>query len=589
MKSLKILALLSLAPFLTLTTTCSTADLWKPSLSAPSFMSSYEQWKDPQNTFVHYIDEEDQARVIFIGSQAYDRDNNGRYPTASEGMGYGLLLAYANNDQILFDKFLRYIIVTANNHGCSLLEGESPICSAKDPFLMPWLVNESGEPFWYQTSPKDEARYTSGSASDADFQIAWAVYLASKAAEKGRWDNNTFHSITGVITYAELFHIMGKAIRLGDIDLDTLRYVPGNQWGAKGSKVLYSGYMTPQAFDALATIPPLDVSDICPEKPPIQPPFPSSLLLVYKNNLIKTVSVDYLAGSGPVEAKQNFILKPRTSSGYTVSGATTAIAVVEPDEAQDNTVFFQATLYDENGQPQYWVNYEFEYIPADNEQLSWKATDKGSSPEAKVCLVDNIAYVFLTQPDIHKVNFKWSEIKSNSLLTVQSFQETHNTGLFPNTIYDDDNYPETSFNRSFGHDAIRFPLWVAPYAYATPSHNNKVDVERSIIEALLSTRGVASFIRTSSLGNTMPYDGIDVFAKTALGGYSSAPPALNAPLALAAFLSENQTLYNTLVGSIGNYQITEHQPKFSDPEGDSSPYFNAAILLLTEAFFNNKL
>lgn len=554
---------------------------------SPVFTSTYAQWKDPSNNFVSYINQYDQARVIFIGSEAYSKDGDGQVPTVSEGMGYGLLLSYANNDQTLFDKFLRYVIATANNYGCGLFDAQNQTCLAASPFLMPWLVNELGEPFWYKPSETGEATFTSGSASDADFQIAWAVHLASEKVKGGVWQNSTFDTIEGTLTYGEIFEEMGKAIRLADVDLDALRYTPGNQWGDAGTQTLYPGYFTPQAFDALATLPPLDVSSNCPSTTTPQQPA-NSLKLVYKNNITKAVSIDYMGGAGTVTAGRNFIPKQGSTTGFTVTAVTTATAVAQNSNQYYNNLTFQATFYDANGQPLYKANYYFEYNTVDG-VLAWRVTDNGSSREAKVCLIDNVAHVFLTQPDIAKVNFDWSAVKTNSLLAIQTFQDTNDTGFFPNTIFYNGVYPNNSWNRSFAYDAIRFPLWSAPYAYTSAAQDQTSGLQRWMLWYLLSDHGVAPFVQPVGEGNTLPNEGIQVFTKTALGGYASAPPALNGPIALAAYLGNNATLYNQLIGPVTAYQITQNQPASTDPTGDSGPYFNAAMLLLTEVFFNNSL
>ena len=567
-----------LTSLLTIFVTCSAAE--------STFASTYQQWVARENNFVHYIDEYDQARVIFIGSEAYSSDGQGQVPTVSEGMGYGLLLAYANDDQVVFDKFLRYVIATANNYGCGLFDAQAETCLAASPFLMPWMVNERGMPFWYQ-APSSAATYTSGSASDADWQIAWAIYLAAEKVKTGAWQETSFNTIAGKMTYPTLFETMGKAIRLSDVDFETLIFTPGNQWGAAGSELMFPGYFTPQAFDALNTLPKIDVSDDCPQESPLQEP-PNSLLLVYKNNVTKAVSIDYMGGSGTVAVDQNFIPKPDNSTGYVVSAVTTASATSASQNPYYNNLTFQATFYGEAGQPIFSANYYFEFKD-ENGVLEWRVTDRGSSPEAKVCLVGNVAHVFLTEPNIEKINFDWNTVKTNSLLAIQTFQESHQTGLFPNTVYFSGEYPNNSWNRSFAYDAIRFPLWSAPYAYTTNMNDSTSALQRTINKAITGYQGVEPFIQLSPEGYSMPTNGIEVFTHQPLGDYSSAPPALNAPLVLLAKLEGNSKLYEQLIPSVTSYQITAKQPEYSDPIGDSGPYFNAILLLLSEAFLNNKL
>ena len=549
-----------------------------------AFQSTYEQWKDPSQNFVSYISESDQARVIFIGSEAYSQDNNGQIPTVSEGMGYGLLLSYANNDQTLFDQFLRYILATANNCGCGLFDAQQQTCLAASPFLMPWIVNELGQPFWYQSSPTSEAYFSSGSASDADFQIAWAVFLASKNVKEQLWADSTFETSEGTLNYSEIFEIMGKAIRLSDVNFRLLKYNPGNQWAKAGIEVLYPGYFTPQAFDALNTLPLLDVSDTCPQSTAIEGPA-SSLQLVYKSNLTQAVSIDYMGGAGTVTPGKHFIPKPGSTTGFTVNPVTTATATCSSTNEYYNNLTFQATFYGASGEPILKANYYFEYNTVDN-VLEWRMTDNGSSPQAKVCLQGNVAYIFLTEPDIEKVNFSWSDVKNNSLLYIQSFQEKYKTGLFPNTIYLNGNYPLNNWNLSFGYDAVRFPLWASSYCYSTNPKNITSSLQRTMVSNLL--KGVLPFLKPLESCLTMPSNGINVFTKEEEGGYTFAAPALNGPLALAALFSGEMSVYELLIPSVTSYQIIENQPAATDATGDSGPYFNAVILLLTEALISGK-
>ncbi len=76
--------------------------LYSYSFANVDFVSTYDQWQSRSNNFIEYIDDKDQARVIFVGSESSSADGNGKRTTVSEGMGYGLLLAYAYDDQDSF-------------------------------------------------------------------------------------------------------------------------------------------------------------------------------------------------------------------------------------------------------------------------------------------------------------------------------------------------------------------------------------------------------------------------------------------------------------------------------------------------------
>lgn len=540
----------------------------KPLLT--DWVSSYAEWINPGNNFVDYIGTYDQARVIFIGSSAYSADGQGQRPSTSEGMGYGLLLAYAYNDQTNFDKFLRYTLATAQNYGCSLFDGGSKTCLAKAPFMMPWIVNEAGQPFWYESSPGGQAFFSSGSATDADIQIAWAVYLASQRVNAATWSNSTFQTTQGALTYAQIFAQMAAAIRLDDVDMSTVLYIPGNQWGAAGAAVLYPGYLTPQAFDALDTIPPPIINSSCPTSPPAHSP-ENSLQLTFTNNTVYTLSIDYMGGNGTVSVDANFVPKPGVPNGYTVAPLTTAVATFSsPNEYYSNATF-QATYYNADGQPEMQSNYYYEY-----NNSAWTVTDKGSTPQSKSCLDNNVATVFLTQDDISAIDYAFSTVVLNSIRAIQNFQNTHKTGLFPNVLYYSGQYPTDDWSNSYGYDACRYPLWVSAYVKSNPGDPNTPFLTTSL-NALLSS--VAPFVKNG----TLPSGGIDALSGTAIGNWDQPSPALNEPIYLAATLAGDQALASKLEPALFAYDITKNQPEPTDPVGDSTPYFNAAMILLAQA------
>ncbi len=535
-----------------------------------SWTSSYAQWIDPKNGFVDYIYEHDQARVIFIGSSAYSPVQKGQRPSTSEGMGYGLLLAYAYNDQVTFDKFLRYTLATAQNYGCSLYDGSTQTCLAKAPLMMPWIVNETGMPFWYQSKPEDPSYYSSGSATDADIQIAWAISLASKRVKKGSWKKNKFHTNLGKLGYDALFTEMAKSIRLHDIDRKTVLYTPGSQWGIAGTEVLYPGYLTPQAFAALNAIAPPSISTACPTKLPSHTP-KNSLQLTFINNTAHTLSIDYLGGSGDIKVDSHFIPKSGASKGYTVAPLTTAVAIFSSTDLDYANATIQATYYDEQGNPTMKSDYFYEY----NDQV-WTVDDEGSTSQSKSCLQKNVATVFLTQDDISDILFSFSTVATKSINSILEFQENCNTGLFPNVIYNNKDYPQNEWSNSYGYDACRFPLWVSSYVSKNPKASNTPSLKKAL-KSLLNS--VTPFVKNG----TLPSGGINALTQEPIGSWEEASPALNAPLYLAAKLTGDTSLATELEPSLLHYAITEHQPQTTDPEGDSSAYFNAAILLLTQA------
>jgi endo-1,4-beta-D-glucanase Y len=542
------------------------------------FQSSYQQWIDPSNHFVDYftVDGEQQARVVFIGSSAYSQDGQGQRPTVSEGMGYGLLLSYANDDQKTFDLFLSYILSISNQYGCSAYGNNT--CYATAPFMMPWIVNESGKPFLFQSFQGAQAYYSNGSATDADLQIAWALYLAHAKVEKGMWKPSAFKTMKGNWDYGQIFQEMALEIRLNDIDMDNVRYIPGNQWGASGQKVLYPGYFTPQAFVALDTVPAPDVSSKCPDLPDHSPD--NSLYLMFKNNIAKTVSIDYMGGNGAVRVDANFIPKPGVANGYVVPAVSTATAIFSSDNEYYANATIQATYYDEKGQPTMKSSYYIEY-----NNSHWTVTDKGSTEESSYCQspAGNAVFVCLTAPDIHKVDYTFSAVMTNSLLAIESFQSHYATGLMPNVLhYDGSGYDQWS--ESFSYDACRFPLWTGYFVETNPDHPLASSLKIAI-QDFLGNKGIANFVKSG----TLPSGGIDAIKQQAIGSWDISSSALNAPVLAAAELMKDADLYNELSAGVFQYDITKNQPSANDAQGDSSPYFNAVMVLLTRAVLENRL
>lgn len=547
-----------------------------------SFTSNYQQWVDPNNHFIDYFS--DQARVIFMGSQAYSQSGDGTRPTVSEGMGYGLLLAYANNDQATFDKFVRYIMGVANNQGCSVFTGQE--CLAPCPFLMPWVVNDQGVPFWYlPNASSTTSYYSSGSATDADMQIAWALKMASDYVKKGTWTNSTFSTVKGTLTYEQIFEEMTLQIRLNDIGLRTLRYSPGNQWGRTGKTLMYPGYFTPQAFLALDAAPTPNVSTNCPNPYPTNSP-DNSLMLVFKNNGTKTVSIDYLGGNGSVQVDANFVPKPGVPNGYTVAPLEEATAIFSSSNAYYANATIQATHYAPNGFATITSKYYIEF----NNNI-WTVTDQGSTPKLSTYCqspAGNVVYVFLTEPGVENVTFKFSKSLNSSFKTILKNQigylSLYRNTLLPNVIYYSGNFPDDDFSYIFGYDACRFALWVGGFLQSNPNYKNNTAL-RSSLSLLLRKTGIANYIKN----NTLPSLGIDVLTNQALGDWNSPAIPLNATVMTGAAILGYQDIYNALSPSVLNYSIVDNQPSVNDPTGDSGPYYNAAMVLLSEAILNKKL
>ncbi|WP_026958674.1 glycosyl hydrolase family 8 [Aliagarivorans taiwanensis] len=122
------------------------------------------------------------ARVKW-GSGGALRDENGQvskdaYATASEGMGYGMLITAYGNDKTRFDKLFRfYQQVMAQNNSA----------------LMPWLVWSNGYPvtndICYGIVGQSQVCFGAGGggpATDGDIDIAMALFVAAD-----KWPNSS--------------------------------------------------------------------------------------------------------------------------------------------------------------------------------------------------------------------------------------------------------------------------------------------------------------------------------------------------------------------------------------------------------------
>jgi endo-1,4-beta-D-glucanase Y len=128
------------------------------------------------------------------------RPENGN-DTVSEGIGYGMLAAVYMGDQATFDGIWAYAKGHLDSNG-----------------LMNWNIGSSGT----------VASGGSGSATDADEDMAWALIMAS-----GQWPSGTY--------LADAKKIIG-ALRTNVIAGDyTLK--PGDAWG--GSNKTYPDYFSP--------------------------------------------------------------------------------------------------------------------------------------------------------------------------------------------------------------------------------------------------------------------------------------------------------------------------------------------------------
>ena len=533
--------------------------------SEVKFVSTYDEWKSKKNHFVEYLQSKNQARVIYIGSKVFSSDNKGKVPTVSEGMGYGLLLSYANDDQALFDKFLRYIMEACTKYGCVILEKEK--CKIKSFFLMPWMIDLNGEPFWYKPGKDSpEAYFSSGSATDADIQIAWALSLAIKKVKSGEWKNNFFTTFFGKADYKTIFYQMAKEIRLYDIDWNKKIILPGSQWGEGGKNVFFAGYFTPLAFEALEKTSIFD-------DPTEQEKSSKAYSLVIKNHSTKKLSVKLLQAEGDVYP-DFYMVETQKLNTFWIPPLSNGSLLFLPKKDRSK-LQIKITYGDKKDRQS--ENY---LLIANNR--SWKSEE---SQKKHLSIKKDRANIVFQYKNFSKIQFSFQEVMTNSAKIIEDFQNTNNTGLVPNIMYFDGKYPSI-WQKTFSYDSIRYILWVTPYLVNNPNAQDYT-LLKNILDKMV--KSLVPFIKETPKGWTLPAEGIDVFTNKQNKGYKHYATALNAPVYLNAYFHKNNSLVQKLGPNILNYSIEKKQPSIFDPPNDSSAYYTACMILMVKALIEEKL
>ncbi len=546
-----------------------TTNTLQPFNSIQGFSNNYNTWIDPSNGYVSqftnapYSPSEPGMRVIFAAGLY---EGTAQTPTVSEGMGYGLLLAYAANDQKSFDAFLRYV-VNETAQGCSTFyQGQ---CQVITKHLMPWLVNDAGSPVTLNGNS------TAGSASDADVQIAYAVYLASQ-----RWPGDTVDGQT----YTEIFNNMLLETEFFDFYQSQGKwfYTPGSAWGSTGLAVLYPGYLTPQALSAFPT-------GSNPATPP--PSIGNStnthkFTVKVKNTTAVQAHYDYIGGG-------NLTFSP-TPSGSMQNGYTSNPFTVTSTNGLQNGSNFTIKLN------QYPVEYntflqkalgvESGNYPGVNIQFTWEENawnykfqpnpPFGSQGWTRVATNGTNVAVSLVWPPTTIPGFDSVTTDVNNLAT--SFQTTNKADLVPNVLQLDGNYTlganndgftVTTWSNSFSYDAVRYPFWVGSNALATGD------------AVPTPVQNIINFMKKSAPEGFMPSNGFYALNGNPVCDSGSTAtfilsPALIAPLVLPASAMKDQYA-TTLTNLLDTYNILFDIP--SKAPTQSNAYFNTILFLISQA------
>jgi endo-1,4-beta-D-glucanase Y len=179
------------------------------SYSTTDIIAKYNLWK---STYVTASGAPAGMRRVQSPEPIYYSGTPYTYATVSEGIAYGMLLAVYFDDQTLFDDLWEYKV---NKTG------------AKISGLMPWMINSTGTVL------------DTNSASDADFDIAFALLMADK-----QWGS------AGVFDYLTLGTAEVTRCRSYDINSADNHVKPGDGWDDRE----YPSYYFPAFFREFALV-----------------------------------------------------------------------------------------------------------------------------------------------------------------------------------------------------------------------------------------------------------------------------------------------------------------------------------------------
>lgn len=548
--------------------------------ASPDFAATWADWSNPANGFV--IDgwsENNEKRVLW---QQSDVTGNGNTETTvSEGMGYGLLLAYANNDQGLFDQFLNYVVNEGNTHGCAAWDSQAGSCTQRS-LLMPWLVDHTGDPFEYQ------GNNTSGSATDADIQIAWAVGLAAEMQQQGKWrafsPGSALPSNLG--SYSQVYSALLTEIESHDIDRGTNLYLPGNQWGAAGQAVIFSGYYTPRAMDFFAAHPPGNEAAVASSGGSSCAPASTVLCVEFANNAGTALHADYVSGKSSPAGQPVPQWSPGLNDGQSTPAVSTGYSASFMGQAWSGewaTIGFDLAEYDASGTATTQCPYQFN-MDAEGNWTAEKLSGKAELNCSVATVASNSFTVTVSPPPID-----WGAVSSATLSKITAMQGKGGDAnghlivdkFDPQTQTPVGWGPDNAYP-AFGNDGARFPMWVGGCLLAG-----------GCADASSALADLGSFFSNHLVNGQLPSTG---YAWTEQAPFGTPLPtgtpvpanqqSLNATALVAAAAVGNTGLYQSLVGPTTAYSLAtvSNQPHAND---GSVPYFNATITLLSSAMFGS--
>ena len=170
-----------------------------------TMLSMYNTWKS------RYVVTAGVGQRVISPEPIMNQNNT----TVSEGQSYGMLLALYFDDKTLFDNLWRFKVDRTN-------------ASGKASNLMPWVIGSNGSTI-----------LDPNSASDADYDIAWAMLMAEI-----QWGN------AGTFNYGTLSRTEIQRCRQYTLEAGTYEVRPGDNW----NNWYYPSYFYPSYFREFAEV-----------------------------------------------------------------------------------------------------------------------------------------------------------------------------------------------------------------------------------------------------------------------------------------------------------------------------------------------
>ncbi len=499
-----------------------------PLVSLFADQSSYVKWCDKSSPFIEFLDRNDQARVIWMGSEAYSTDGCGLEPTSSVSMGCGLLLTLAHRDQEMFNCFCRYILTLADEHSCRLFSSEN---QNKEPLFMPSIVNQFGECFWYKDSEDAmQAIYSLSSDLGGDSLIALSLFIADQYVVWKRWEPVTFNTPIGDLSYGDVFRRMiSEMQKVDNDDAQILFETESNFFEAEVERIIEACNrscltLSPEAAQH-------QIKDDTQE-----------LFLTFHNSTEYTLTLKEVGGNGQIE------LIDYSSDNLIPSQGEFSLRF-KPNNEYFSRLELALIADDENEQ-----SWDFCFECKDEKWQQCGATVSTSS------LADKRPAMIALLPDGYSI-----AKESENELQQSPF--------------------EFQCNELCGQREILLNFLTTLSSNATPCDSVGAQAMMALLEkGILQT--MREFINSQKENNPLiELMSTDHFSEVFLKelGEESLSLEVTSLMLLASEVINNPSLITHYKEQLSNFKLATQAPSFDDPAGEDYPFRAAFVILMTEA------